>query len=185
MSDYRDDYEGVPRLTVENNRMRYGMFSWQGQAMQYDQLGPPNEIVYRRYHEGQATFVDCLLHYDKAGKLDGILNTYPFGAQSPDGMVTEHPGSVNAFIRPDVADQDGLYKLMLTDARRRWPDIGEDVDFEKQRSTEVRFGPGTGMHKDDLDARDALRRTVRMAGGPAPMRGDGTDGNRRISRLKR
>ena len=82
----KDDPYDQPEVTIERNRARFGTFSWQGQAPQYDQLGPPGEIVYRRYFdgrpligEGKAT-IDTLLHYDERGHLDGILNTYPYGA---------------------------------------------------------------------------------------------------------
>lgn len=179
MSDeYANHYDDQPRATIESNRMRFGMFSWEGQAPQYDQLGEPGSVVYRRYTEGQATWVDVLLHYDHQGRLDGIFNTYPFGAASHGGEVLEKAGSSNAFIRPDVADPDALYQSLLAEGRRRWPLIRGDVDHEVRSAISA-----PAINHPDLSQRDVLRRT-RPIEAIAPTRGDGIDGNRRISRRR-
>lgn len=117
-----------PRITIEANRRRFGTFSWQGQSPQYDQLGPAGGIVYRRFKEGPA-YVDTLLHYDEAGNLDGILNTYPTGGVGPTGVVLERPGDVNIFTRPDVESHRvataRVAGALMAEAERRWKVKGE------------------------------------------------------------
>lgn len=117
-----------PEYTITRNRWRFGTFSWQGQAPQYDQLGEPGEIVYRRYSAGGSvtstlgslTWIDTLLYYDEQGYLAGILNYYPFGAVEHDGVELEKPGNVNMFVRPDVDDDKMVSRAMFTESQRRW-----------------------------------------------------------------
>jgi hypothetical protein len=133
----KDDPYGLPEVIIEHNRARFGVFSWQGQAPQYDQLGPPGEIVYRRYFDGRPldgkgkAIIDTLLHYDDRGYLDGILNTYPFGAANADGSKLDDPGDVTLTLRPDVdTPGGGVRALLVADALRRWPDITVEVEVE-------------------------------------------------------
>jgi hypothetical protein len=92
--------DGLPDIVIEHNWSRYGVFSWQGQAPQYDQLGPPGEIVYRRYFDGKAldsnakATIDTPLHYYDDGHLDGIVNTFPFGKRG---------GKVNRAAEPSAS----------------------------------------------------------------------------------
>jgi hypothetical protein len=112
-----------PDAIIRTFRSRYGTYSWQGQALQYDQFGPPNEIVYRRFMADEP--VDTLLYYDEQGILAGVLNTYPEGHF--DGQWIEQPGNVNTFVRPVLAE--GVHKLLLTEAKRRWKVAGETIAF--------------------------------------------------------
>jgi hypothetical protein len=123
-----------PDYTIERLRDRFGTFSWQGQALQYDQLGPSGEIVYRRYVEDnprstveQGTLIDTLLFYDEQGVLAGILNHYPYGAIEKNGNELEKPHSANTFARPGT-DEDAINAALVAEAKRRWPTVrGEDI----------------------------------------------------------
>lgn len=119
-----------PEAIIRHNRMKFGTFSWQGQAPQYDQLGSPGEIVYRRFTDdwvgstvGPGTVIDTLLHYDEQGYLEGILNYYPHGAVERDGRVLDAPGGVNITLRPDAGPS--VSRTLLAEARRRWNVVGE------------------------------------------------------------
>lgn len=152
----------MPNYTIASNRWRFGTFSWQGQAPQYDQLGQPGEIVYRRYVEDIAnssvmmgTPVDTLLYYDEHGHLAAILNHYPAGAIEKDGNQLEAPGNVNTIIRPDAPE---TREVLIAEARRRWPTCNDEIV--------IGMGP------------NALRGTVTI---PVSLGGGIQDGNRRIS----
>lgn len=151
-----------PDYLIQSLRGRFGTFSWQGQALQYDQLGAPDEIVYRRFTDdfvnstvGRDTVTDTLLYYDEQGHLAGILNHYPYGAVEHDGTVLEKPHNVNLFIRPDVDGSGNMVaKRLFDESQRRW-----NVNAE----TPMRIAVGTD--------------TVHT------MAGAFIDGNRRIARL--
>jgi hypothetical protein len=125
-----------PDIIIQSNRDRFGTFSWQGQALQYDQLGEPDSIVYRRYMEAKAfaekgggpATIDTLLYYDEFGVLAGILNTYPYGAVG--SRWIEEPGNVNTFTRPGanrgIGVPGAVHDRLMADARRRWPNIAEE-----------------------------------------------------------
>lgn len=112
-----------PRITIDLNRLRFGTYSWQGQAPQYDQLGPPNEIVYRIFEKG---YVNALLSYDENGQLVGILNHYPHDVVSG-GTVLEKAGNVNTFVRPDATP--AVHQRLLRECMRRWH-VTEDTEVE-------------------------------------------------------
>lgn len=119
-----------PRATIEYMRMRYGVFSWQGQALQYDQVGPPGEIVFRVFIDNGVA-INTLLYYDPEVKLlAGILNHYPRGAQRWDGAWLERPGNVNVFVHPDADDSEAVYAKLMAEATRRWPDLIAPVQWE-------------------------------------------------------
>jgi len=126
-------------------REQHGTYSWEGQRWQYDQLGPPGEIVYHRFSI-ESTPIDTLLHYDERGTLDGILNTYPQGHF--DGIWTEQSGNVNTFERPGlggkVADQ------LMAEAARRWPGTRENIAEWKLRGNTPLLSrrlPANGGHR--------------------------------------
>lgn len=70
------------------------------------------------------TVIDCLLHRDADGRLDGILNHYD--GKNP----LEDKDAVNVWVRPD-SQRQGIATLLVQEARRRWP----TVTLEKQRYT--------------------------------------------------
>ena len=126
-----------PRLLIASNRMKFGVFSWQGQCPQYDQLGDPGEIVYRRYFDN-AIPIDTLLYYDKQGFLAGILNTYPVGAIVSGGKMLEKPGNVNMFVRPDVDDDLAVTRALLAESKRRW-NLGSETPLRLAIGTDTAY----------------------------------------------
>lgn len=130
MSDYN-----LPRTTIEHNRRKYGVFSWQGQAPQYDQLGPKGEIVYRQFVE-YGNVINTLLAYDpEYGYLSGILNHYPYEVVDTQhrgdqlkGDVLQTAGSVNIFAHPGVSNSRTLRDQLLAEAKRHWPNLKEPDD---------------------------------------------------------
>jgi hypothetical protein len=177
----KDDGYNQPELTLQRNRLRYGTFSWMGQAPQYDQLGEPNELRYQRFYDGtplvgnaEKAVIDTLLHYDEWGNLDGILNTFPLGARNADGSKLDDPGNSAIMIRPDQDTPDGgVRELLENEALRRWPDIAIDppVIEVAVRNRRPRFGsvPST----DDEIADWVAQQNVEVD--------TGEDGNRRFS----
>lgn len=62
------------------------------------------------------TQIDCLLHRDRHGLLDGILNHY-------DGKCElEVKDAVNIWVRPN-AQRTGIATALLAEALERWPGI--------------------------------------------------------------
>lgn len=152
--------DGLPEVTLKRNRANFGTYSWQGQAPQYDQLGEPGEIRYQRFFDGWAltapgkATIDTLLHYDEDGNLDGILNTYPYGARENDGRKLDDPGEVCLTIRPDH-DMDVIRPLM-DEAQRRW---GVTIGF----SSGVRLAIGDSTAHTTVGAlTDGNRRQARL-----------------------
>lgn len=171
------DPYNTPSWTLAINRHRFGTFSWSGQAPQYDQLGPPGEIVYWRYFdgkpltgEGKAT-IDTLLHYDDQGYLDGILNTFPYGARNNDGSKLDDPGAVAITIRPDVdTPTGGVRGLLVTEALRRWPTITVESEAVLDPGVIRLVSDGTvtvpepGIHSVPLDGNRRISRTSDLNG---------------------
>jgi hypothetical protein len=156
-----------PDYVIARLRQRHGTYSWQGQALQYDQFGPPGEIVYRRFFGDQGLPVDTLLAYDDEGDLAGVFNFYPQGGPMDiDGTVLEQPGNANSFIRPDLEEREPgkLYEQLRAEAHRRgWP-VAED-------------------NKTQFVTADGTPAGEYRPGQPSPN--GGIDGNRRISRLRK
>jgi len=126
MPSYWND---VPRYTLNDKRTRYGMYTWEGQSLQYDQLGPPTEIIYRRFIEGMGNLVtiETLLYYDERGRLAGIANYYPETVVDVDGNVVEKPGNLNLFIRPD--QEVAAMAALTTETKRRW-NVSEETPMQ-------------------------------------------------------
>lgn len=125
--DLMADHSSDPDLIIEAQRQRFGTYSWQGQTLQYDQIGEPDSIVYRRFTEALAAdrsgpaIIDTLLYYDEEGKLAGILNTYPLGAVGD--RYIEEPGNINTFIRPGMPE--AVHDRLIADANKRWTGLAE------------------------------------------------------------
>lgn len=164
--------DGLPRTTIEMNRRRFGTFSWQGQAPQYDQLGPKGEIVYRQYFDGGYP-INTLLYYDNThGQLIGFLNHYPYEvAQQGPGDPLQTAQSANVFLHPDLTgtEADRLFKKLVAEGKRRWPQMVEP-DMNPLNNTEF------SIKKPVFDQG---HNTGLQAGSPL------MDGNRRASRIGR
>jgi hypothetical protein len=111
---------------ITAKRKKHGVFSWEGQRWEYDQLGPGKGIVYHRWQDenpkssSEGMWVDCLLYYDAKGHLAGILNHYPYGAIDRDtGHMTERVGNVNVFVRPGKTE-DEARQALLAECKSRW-----------------------------------------------------------------
>ena len=102
-------------------------FPWESQHRQYPEPGQPGI----QYMEGPTPHgnVDCLLFYDDDGLLRGVLNHYPFSAQTEDGLFLEVEGNVNVFVDPDYRGR-GVATALLNEAVLRWP-----FDVEQQTYT--------------------------------------------------
>lgn len=96
--------------------------SYTAQAKQYPQDGKPG-VTYFKGVISPKSHVDCLLHYSKDGKLDGILNHYP------KNMGPERKGNINVLVHPD-AQRQGIGSALLKEADKRW-----NVDYTKQGYT--------------------------------------------------
>lgn len=166
--------DGLPRHTIEANRRRFGTFSWQGQAPQYDQLGPKGEIVYRQFFDNGVP-INTLLAYDPQwGQLIGFLNHYPYEVVDGAGQNLQRAQSVNMFLHPDLSNQDrkALFKVLMDDAKRRWPERGEADEADLVPS----------IQSNEIDVDPSLLRTQGLLMDPSrtPM-----DGNHRVTRIGR
>lgn len=108
-------------------------FSWESQAVQYAVDGEPGIALESHYIDldsgveilphmlielDNVTKIDCLLHRDKRGILDGILNHY-------DGKCElEVKDAVNIWVRAD-AQRQGIATALIIDALERWPGIAD------------------------------------------------------------
>lgn len=133
----RDEY------TVVTVDVIGGAFSWASQAEQYQKFGQPG-LSYEAHYvsmvtqdevfpvhdelddDPTVTKIDCLLHRDEGGLLDGILNHYD--GKNP----LEQRDAINVWVRPD-SQRRGIATDMVREAKRRWPGI----EYQKQRYTEV------------------------------------------------
>ena len=115
-------------------------YSWASQEAQYAKYGPAG-INFEQHMvsctTGEEVFdilpilagpditvIDCLLHRDEHGRLDGILNHYD--GKNP--LEDQH--ALNVWVRPDSRRQ-GIASLLVQEAKRRWP----QVTLEQQRYT--------------------------------------------------
>lgn len=98
------------------------IFDWESQVGQYPADG--RGMTYFRGDIGDGKWVDCLLRYNTAGTLVGILNFYP-----QDVKPFERRGNVNVFIHPDHR-RTGIGRELLTRAVELWR-----VPLEQQRCT--------------------------------------------------
>ncbi len=89
------------------------MPSWESQAAQYPQTGPPG-ISYFRGQVTASYFVDCLLYRDEHGELIGIANHYP-----SDLPPYEREGNVNVWVHPQRRRQ-GIGTELALECVRRW-----------------------------------------------------------------
>jgi hypothetical protein len=117
-------------------------YTWESQAEQYAQTGPPGRRL--EYHwvdlesgdevfpaasalgpdVAGATRIDCLLHRDEDGLLDGILNHYD--GRNP----VEGKDAINVWVRADRQRQ-GIATGLVRHAMSLWPGI----TYDKQRYT--------------------------------------------------
>lgn len=161
-----------PEITIQNARRTHGMFSWEGQALQYDQRNDPNTIVYQRFNDGQTTWVDCLLHYNDKGLLDGILNTYPYGTWDTEtGLQTEIPGATNTFVRPGAPAS--VRQALVAEAKRRWPNSLDERQPEFE-SAPTKQRPELSPTLDETI--EGIERAISNRSG--------IDGNRRVYNLR-
>lgn len=97
---------------------------WTEQTAQYPEKGPPG-ISYFKGDMGGGEYVDCLLHRDEDGYLNGVLNHYPF-----DFPPHEQKGNVNVMVPTDARNQ-GIGTALIAEADRRW-----DIDWDQQTYTQ-------------------------------------------------
>jgi len=138
----------MPRYVLHDKRSRYGMYTWEGQALQYDQLGPPGEIIYRRFVEQMATpiTIETLLCYDNTGRLTGIANYYPEPVFEHTGRQIEKPGNLNLFIRPDEGSKT-VVAALTAETQRRW-NVSEETPMQLTVGMETRrVSVGDGQHR--------------------------------------
>lgn len=114
-------------------RARHGLDSvhyWLSQALQYetrrDIIKMPG-IVHWAVPEDEAPVrIECLLYFDLALSLRGILNYYPegspFGEQPHDTLTLVHPGH----------RRQGIGRRLTEESLRLWPQI----DLTKQSYTD-------------------------------------------------
>ena len=123
---------GLPDLTpsIRDDRMH----SWESQAAQYPEIGPPGISHYREELIG-GIFVDCLLYRDEQGELVGILNHYP-DAIPP----YERAGDQTMWVRPANRRQ-GIGSALARDAFFRWG-ASLNYDFSKLSETGSKFTQG-------------------------------------------
>ena len=111
--------------------------SWQSQAEQYPEWGPPGI----GYHPGLVpgvTVVDCLLYRDDKGYVIGILNYF-----SDDVPPYERAGNVNIFVHPDHR-RKGIATALWREAERRW-----HVTLDTQRFTRAGAKLAEAISKED------------------------------------
>ncbi|GEM_PF-5193614 len=87
--------------------------SWESQASQYPQQGPPG-ITYLRGQASPTYYVDCLLYRDEDGGLLGILNHYPIEIPK-----YQREGSVNIWVHP-AHRRSGVGRALIAEAVERW-----------------------------------------------------------------
>lgn len=98
--------------------------SWQSQASQYPEHGPPG-ISYLRGQLTPTYHVDCLLYRDETGQLLGILNHYP-----ADLARVQRKGSVNLWVHPDHR-RSGVGRALVLEAVERWEVRRHHQDFTR------------------------------------------------------
>lgn len=107
-----------------------GVFSWDNQAAQYDEDGPPGVGYFRgEVEEMEAKghpdfYVDCLLYRGADGTLLGILNHYPM-TDPVNRPPLEVAGNVNIWVHPDHYGQ-GIGTALFIEAQERWGPINLD-----------------------------------------------------------
>lgn len=138
-------------------------FSWESQAAQYDPTGDPG-LGFEQHMVSLATgeevfdvppelagpdvsVIDCLLHRDAHGRLNGILNHYD--GKNP----LEHLHAVNVWVRPDHRRR-GLATLLIEEAMTRWP----GVTLDNQRYTP----DGVRWLQEYLKSKSAKRMTENL-----------------------
>lgn len=96
---------------------------WAKQVGQY----PANGQEGLSYFKGEMgdKWVDCLLYRNKAGKLIGVLNHYPFNFPP-----YEIKGNINVMVDPKE-QKKGIGKKLMAEAIKRW----KDIDLYKQKWT--------------------------------------------------
>lgn len=100
-----------------------GIFSWQGQSAQYPRKDTPG-IHYFKGLISPEDWVDCLLFYDKAGDLVGVLNHFP-----KDMPPYEKKGNISVFVKPNRL-REGIATRLLKAALKRWR-----IDLRRQQYT--------------------------------------------------
>lgn len=122
-----------------------GAFSWESQARQYAEFGPPGISLESHYldmasdrevyplgadlTDPNVTCINCLLHRDSDGRLDGILNHYD--GKNP----LERKDAINLWVRPD-SQRRGIGTALVREAVGRWPGI----DYRELRYTQDGLG---------------------------------------------
>jgi GNAT superfamily N-acetyltransferase len=96
---------------------------WANQVKQYPQNGPEGISYFKG--EVRDKWVDCLLYRNKAGKLIGVLNHYPFSFPP-----YESKGNINVMVDPKE-QKKGIGKKLMAEAIKRW----KDIDLYKQKWT--------------------------------------------------
>ncbi len=96
---------------------------WDHQVGQYDKKGEPGISYFKG--EVDDKWVDCLLFRNKAGKLIGVLNHYPF-----DFPPYEKKGNINVMVDPKEQSK-GTGMELFKEALKRW----KDIDLYKQHWT--------------------------------------------------
>jgi GNAT superfamily N-acetyltransferase len=113
---------------------------WFEQAPQHASSGKPNTIRYEKHvvkQYGPKAISECLLFYDNAGLLRGIVHHFPNDimrpAQTSIGTVMEYverAGNINITVDP-AHQRKGIGTKLLREALDRWP-----INLEKQMYTE-------------------------------------------------
>ncbi len=100
-------------------------FDWESQARQYSRNAAPG-LRYERNTNPRTSPpnapIDCLLFYDRAGVLCGILNHFPTTLSLDLGngwIATEQAGNVNMWVDP-TCQRRGIGTKLLAEAVRRW-----------------------------------------------------------------
>lgn len=95
--------------------------SWASQVRQYPQRGKfGDHIVQWTFMVNGRHPVECLLYYDNARRLRGILNFYP-----QDVPPWEKKDNVNVFVDPETRRQ-GIATRLIRAALERWPHLNAD-----------------------------------------------------------
>lgn len=119
MTDKAFDYD-----SIGSNVGDASVLSWDSQARQYPPLDEPG-IHYFRAELGDGRWVDCLMRYDDAGRLVGILNHYP-----QDIPPYESEGGINVWVHPERARQ-GIGSSLIMEALQRWELRGDPQRFSE------------------------------------------------------
>ena len=128
-----------PQYVMARLRAQFGLYSWEGQALQYPQRGEPGEMVYQRYAEDNpessvqlGTWIDCLFYYDEEGYLTGVLNHYPYGAfDKHTGQEIDKPNTSSTFVRPGETAEE-VRAILTKEAVKRWgPEAAEQSPWPR------------------------------------------------------